>query len=104
MTSLTACGRRPDSGSSGVRLLAEIGAEDPIAKECFELASRGIDKPEEQAALLGCPVAEIYEANRRTKYHAQRIRSKWEAPENLRMKELRERAADVEDSGEESRP
>ena len=87
-----------------MQLLAEIGAEYPIAKECFELNSRGIDKPEEQAALLGCSVEDVYEANRRLKYHGERIRNEWEAPENLRMKELRERAADVEDSGEESRP
>jgi DNA-directed RNA polymerase specialized sigma24 family protein len=83
------------------KVVAEIGAKHPIAKRCFELASQGIDEPEEQATLIGCPVEEIYDAIRKLRYHAQRIRSEWEAAEDLRMQHARERAGDGK---EESRP
>jgi DNA-directed RNA polymerase specialized sigma24 family protein len=83
------------------QVVAEIGAKHPIAKRYFELASQGIDEPEEQATRIGRPVEEIYDAIRTLRYHAQRIRSEWEASENLRMQHVRERDAD---RAEESRP
>jgi DNA-directed RNA polymerase specialized sigma24 family protein len=83
------------------QLVAEIGPKHPIAKRYFELASQGIDQPEELATLIGSSVEEIHDASRTLRYHAQRIRNEWEAAENIRMKHVRERTADRK---RESRP
>ena len=50
------------------------------------------DEPEEYAEALGVPVADIYEALRRLRYHGAKVRDEWEAQEAQRMAGLRDRA------------
>jgi DNA-directed RNA polymerase specialized sigma24 family protein len=61
----------------GTELRAALAEEDdPIAQTAvrvFDLAAEGIEAPREQAARIGCEPRQVYEANRRLKYHAQAI-------------------------------
>lgn len=56
-----------------VALLLERTARDPIAGRLLTLLLEGVTDPEEQAAKLGVPVAEIKNAMRRLKTHLETL-------------------------------
>jgi DNA-directed RNA polymerase specialized sigma24 family protein len=76
----------------GNKLLDKLKGEDPIAVRSLELGLSGTDDLDEQARILGCPIEEIYDAQRRLKYHGKLIREEDEAAEARRMDELRKKA------------
>jgi DNA-directed RNA polymerase specialized sigma24 family protein len=77
----------------GAKLIAEIGEAFPVATKSYQLGAAGIEGAEEQAGIIGCTIEEIHEARRTLKHHARRIRDEYDQAEELRMRELRERAA-----------
>jgi DNA-directed RNA polymerase specialized sigma24 family protein len=73
----------------GDLLLEKVSARDPLAKSVFLAACEGAETPNEQAAKIGCTVAEVYEAQRRLKYHGACILAQDREAEAARMKALR---------------
>jgi hypothetical protein len=57
----------------------------------MQLARDGIDEPSEVAKEIGCKVEEVYEAQRRLKYHGKQIRAEAEAEEAKRLAEVRKK-------------
>ena len=80
---------------------ARLKEEDALPILIYEIACEGRhDEPEEFAEVIGVPVAEIYEAMRRLRFHAAKVRAEWESKEKQRMAGLRaeaERARKKED-------
>jgi DNA-directed RNA polymerase specialized sigma24 family protein len=75
------------------RVLARLKDGDALPVRIYELACQARhDEPEEFAEALGVPVVEVYEAMRRLRYHADRVRAEWEERERERMAPLRARA------------
>jgi DNA-directed RNA polymerase specialized sigma24 family protein len=74
----------------GETLLTQIEHKSPYIRPCFELAAQGIESAEEQATILKCSVADIREARRIIKYHAERLLREWQGAEEQRMQGLRE--------------
>jgi DNA-directed RNA polymerase specialized sigma24 family protein len=73
-------------------LVARLKGTDTLPLQIYELACEGRqDEPEEFAEALGVPVAEVYEAMRRLRFHAAKVRAEWDKREKLRMAELRDR-------------
>ena len=82
-------------------VVARLKDRDALPLLIYEIACEGRhDEPEEFAEVIGVPVAEIYEAMRRLRFHAAKVRAEWEKREKLRMAQLRaeaERARKKED-------
>ena len=80
---------------------ARLRERDALPILIYEIACEGRhDEPEEFAEVIGVPVAEIYEAMRRLRFHAAKVRAEWESKEKQRMAGLRaeaERARKKED-------
>jgi DNA-directed RNA polymerase specialized sigma24 family protein len=75
-------------------LVGRIGAKDALGMRIWRLVCENRhDEPEEYAEALGVPVAEIYEALRRLRYHGAKVRDEWQAHEATRMAGLRGLAA-----------
>jgi DNA-directed RNA polymerase specialized sigma24 family protein len=73
-----------------LEVAARLGETDPLPILLYELACDGRhDEPAEFAEALGVPVAAVYEAMRRLRYHAAHVRAEWEKREKRRMAELR---------------
>jgi DNA-directed RNA polymerase specialized sigma24 family protein len=71
-------------------LIGRLKDNDELALSIYELAcDNRHEEPEEFAQALGVPVAEIYEAMRRLRYHGAIVREEWEKREKLRMAQLR---------------
>ena len=89
--------------SLGERLLDRIRGKHPLAARVFELACDGVDEPADQAAALGVPVEQVYEAQRVLKRNGEQIKQQWEQSEEIRMAKVRaagqERTKDEEKSG-----
>jgi DNA-directed RNA polymerase specialized sigma24 family protein len=75
------------------RLMVALEKQRPMAARCLELMGNGVMAAREQAEQLGCPVEDVYEANRFLKRQAQRIREEWMASEEARMRRLRDAVA-----------
>jgi hypothetical protein len=74
-------------------LVARLGKDDRLPLLIYELACEGRhDEPEEFAEMLGVPVEQVYEAMRRLRYHAGKVRDEWEKREKQRMAGLRAEA------------
>jgi DNA-directed RNA polymerase specialized sigma24 family protein len=71
------------------RLEASLAGKDPLAVRVYEAACLGHETPGEQAAHLGVPVEEIYEALRRLRYRASLVMADWKDEEARRMLEAR---------------
>ncbi len=82
-------------------VVARLKGTDTLPIAIYELACEGRhDEPEEFAEVLGVPVAEIYEAMRRLRFHAAKVLVEFEKREKQRMAGLRaeaERARKKED-------
>jgi DNA-directed RNA polymerase specialized sigma24 family protein len=82
-------------------LAARLDERDTLPRLIYELACEGRhDEPEEFAEVIGVPVEAIYEAMRRLRYHAGKVREEREKREKQRMVGLRaeaERATKEED-------
>jgi DNA-directed RNA polymerase specialized sigma24 family protein len=76
----------------GGMLLARLEQRDDLAARVLRAACGGIEEPAELAKALGCGVDEIYEAMRRLKYHAARVKAEAEQAKAAQMKSARERA------------
>jgi hypothetical protein len=74
------------------RLMVALEKQRPLAAQCLELMGNGA-AAREQAEQLGCPVEDVYEANRFLKRQAQRIREEWTASEEARTRRLRDAVA-----------
>ncbi len=71
-------------------VVARLKKKDTLPIAIYELACKARhDEPEEFAKQLGVPVAEIYEAMRRLRYHAAQVRTEWEEREAQRLAGLR---------------
>jgi hypothetical protein len=64
--------REARASAAVVRLRTAV-ASDPLALAVVELVAEGVDKPAAQAARLGRPRGEIYDARDRIAYHLRRI-------------------------------
>jgi DNA-directed RNA polymerase specialized sigma24 family protein len=74
-------------------LVARLGEHDHLPLLIYELACEGRhDEPEELAEVIGVPVEQVYEAMRRLRYHAGRVREEWDKREKQRMAGLRAEA------------
>jgi hypothetical protein len=65
-------------------------AGDRTALDVYEAACIH-EEPADQARHLGIPVADVYEAHRRLRYHGLIVKAEWEEAERERMAELRAR-------------
>jgi DNA-directed RNA polymerase specialized sigma24 family protein len=72
----------------GELLLRRLAGRDDRAVDVFHAACI-YEEPSEQAAHLGIPVEEVYEAHRRLRYHGLIVKAEWHAAEDVRMLELR---------------
>jgi DNA-directed RNA polymerase specialized sigma24 family protein len=75
----------------GTLLLERLGDQDSVAREVILASREGCETPAEQAAHIGRDVGEVYEAYRRLKYLAGRIREE-AAAEEERMRGRPKRA------------
>ena len=59
-------------------ILRERIVHDPLLIDVVEAWLEGVDQPAEIALALGCPVQDIYNANRRLRRHAESLRAVFE--------------------------
>jgi DNA-directed RNA polymerase specialized sigma24 family protein len=64
----------------------------PRALQVFDYACQGVEDSAELARLVGCPVGDVYQANRQIARQAAKVLAEERKSEAARMKELRERA------------
>jgi DNA-directed RNA polymerase specialized sigma24 family protein len=74
----------------GETLLRRLAGRDEPAIAVYEAACI-YEEPAEQARHLGIPVAEVYEAHRRLRYHGLIVKAEWHDAEAARMLELKVR-------------
>jgi hypothetical protein len=72
------------------RIEPALRKDDPLCVRIYEAACKNEETPAEQAARLGVPVEEIYEALRRLKYRAAIAMAEWRKEEAQRMFEARQ--------------
>jgi hypothetical protein len=73
-------------------ILRERLATRPRTLQVFDARMGGTERADDLARLIGCPVEDIYEANRQIAYHAVKVLAEEQAAEDARMKDLRDRA------------
>ncbi len=71
----------------GATLLKRLAGRDEPAIAVYDAACI-YEEPAEQASHLGVPVAEVYEAHRRLRYHGLIVKAEWHEAEEARMIEL----------------
>jgi DNA-directed RNA polymerase specialized sigma24 family protein len=76
----------------GTVLLERLDRKDPLAAKVFRAAFEGVEEPQEQAERIGCPIEDVYEALRRIRYRAAKIRAEDEQAQAERMKQARSAA------------
>jgi DNA-directed RNA polymerase specialized sigma24 family protein len=81
------------------RIEPGLRATDPLAVHVYEAACKNQETPAEQAAHLGVPVEEVYEALRRLKYRAAIAMAEWKKEEAQRMFEARQHATSAKKKG-----
>ena len=74
------------------RTLRERLSSRPRALQVLDARLEGVERAEEVAELLGCPVQEVYDANRQIAYHAARVRAEERAADDAEMKARRAKA------------
>jgi DNA-directed RNA polymerase specialized sigma24 family protein len=77
----------------GATLLQKLAGRDEPAIAVYHAACIH-EEPADQAAHLGVPVEEVYEAHRRLRYHGLIVKAEWQETEASRLTELQRRRKD----------